>query len=175
VRRLYKNIIREVFEDNYARFRAYLKGRFFSLNDYDAEDLIQQTALRLLYRGEDIAGIKNLTSYVYAALENAAKDLFRKRKNETLNSEYPEGSVEDAAGYAIAGELKSFILAALEKMDEKQRYVFIETEIKGRSYLELAEETGEKLGTLLSRKSRAAKKLKEAIEGYMNQEDTKHG
>jgi RNA polymerase sigma factor (sigma-70 family) len=175
VRRLYKNIIREVFEDNYARFRAYLKGRFFSLNDYDAEDLIQQTALRLLYRGEDIAGIKNLTSYVYAALENAAKDLFRKRKNETLNSEYPEGSVEDAAGYAMAGELKSFILAALEKMDEKQRYVFIETEIKGRSYLELAEETGEKLGTLLSRKSRAAKKLKEAIEGYMNQEDTKHG
>jgi DNA-directed RNA polymerase specialized sigma24 family protein len=53
--------------------------------------------------------------------------------------------------------------------------VFVETEIKGRSYDELTRETGERLGTLLSRKSRASKKLKETIRGYMDQEDTKHG
>jgi RNA polymerase sigma factor (sigma-70 family) len=150
------------------RGSSYLKRRFFSLNDYDAEDLIQQTALRLLYRGENIAGIKNLTSYVFAALENGAKDHFRKRKKDTLTPDDASEGGGDAEGTVLAGEMKSVIMAAIDKLDEKQRYVFVETEIKGRSYDELVRETGEKLGTLLSRKSRAAKKLKEMIRGYMS-------
>lgn len=67
--------------------------------------------------------------------------------------------------------MRRVITAAIGRLDEKQRYVFVETELKGRSYDELARETGEKLGTLLSRKSRAASKLKSMIHEYMSQED----
>ncbi len=59
---------------------------------------------------------------------------------------------------------------AIDKLDDKQRYVFVETEIKGRSYEELSKESGEKIGTLLSRKSRAAKKLKDMMYEYMKEE-----
>lgn len=68
-------------------------------------------------------------------------------------------------------ELKRVITRSINRLEEKQRYVFVETEIKGRSYDELVRETGEKLGTLLSRKSRAVKKLKEMIREYFNEED----
>lgn len=132
---------------------------------------MQQAALKLLYRGEDLAGIKNLTAYVYSVLENAAKDHFKKRKKETLTSEDSGGREEGTEGTVLAREMKGVIMAALDRLDEKQRYVFVETELKGRSYDELARETGERLGTLLSRKSRAAKKLKETIREYMYQEE----
>jgi DNA-directed RNA polymerase specialized sigma24 family protein len=62
-------------------------------------------------------------------------------------------------------------MLSVDRLEENQRYVFVETEIKGRSYDELVRETGEKLGTLLSRKSRAVKKLKEMIRGYLAEED----
>ena len=58
--------------------------------------------------------------------------------------------------------------AALYKLDDKSRHVFMETEIKRRSYQELSEETGEPIGTLLSRKSRATRKLRILLKDYVN-------
>lgn len=129
---------------------------------------MQQTALKLLRR-DDLAGIRNLTSYVFTMLENGAKDLFKKKGRETVGVESEDGggSLEEEV---LKEELKQVILHAIERLDEKQKYVFVQTEIKGRSYDELVRETGEKLGTLLSRKSRAAKKLKAMIQVYLKED-----
>lgn len=159
-----------MFEENYEWFKRLLRIRFINLNDYDIEDLIQQAALKLLYK-DNLAGIKNLASYVYTMLENGAKDHFRKRNRETLLPEDAEGKKESTEESVLKGELKRVIMRSVERLEENQRYVFVETEIKGRSYDELVRETGEKLGTLLSRKSRAAKKLKEMIREYLAEED----
>ena len=59
---------------------------------------------------------------------------------------------------------------AILSLDEKSKYIFIETEVKGRSYKEIAEETGQNIGTLLSRKSRAQQKLKTKMKQYFNEE-----
>lgn len=166
---LNKQQVREVFEENYEWFKRFLKVRYISLNDYDIEDLIQQTAMKLLRMGENIGGIKNLTSYVFRALENGARDHFRKSNRETLTFEYSEEGSSDLEDSVLAGELKGVIMKAINQLEPNQRYAFIETEIKGRSYEELAAETGEKAGTLLSRKSRAVKKLKEAVAAYINE------
>ena len=64
-------------------------------------------------------------------------------------------------------ELKIILKNAILSLDDKSRFVFIETELKGKSYKQLSQETGEKLGTLLSRKSRAIKKLEKIIIHYM--------
>lgn len=104
-------------------------------------------------------------------LENGAKDHFKKHSRETLTLENDERSEESIEASVLKGELKAVIMRSIERLDKDQRYVFVETEIKGRSYDELVRETGEKLGTLLSRKSRAVKKLKEMIREYMDQED----
>lgn len=166
---LNKQQIREVFEENYDWFRRFLRVRFISLNDYDIEDLIQQAALKLLRMGENIAGIKNLTSYVFRVLENGARDHFKKRNRETLIAEHRDEESAALEEKVLARELKDIIVKAMGRLEASQRYVFIETEFKGRSYDDLAKETGEKVGTLLSRKSRAAKRLKEAIYWYINE------
>jgi RNA polymerase sigma-70 factor (ECF subfamily) len=162
--------LKEVFEENYEWFKRLLRVKFIHLNDYDIEDLIQQAALKLLYK-DNLAGIKNLASYVYTMLENGAKDHFRKRNRETLTSEDAGVKKESTEESVLKGELKLMIMRSIDRLEENQRYVFVETEIKGRSYNELIRETGEKLGTLLSRKSRAVKKLKEMIREYLDEED----
>lgn len=125
--------------------------------------------MKLLYKGESLAGIRNLTSYAYTALENGAKDYFKKRSKETLAFERDEERSETLEESVLTKELKDIIKNAVDRLENNQKYVFVETEIKGRSYEELVRETGEKLGTLLSRKSRAVKKLKSMIYEYLNE------
>ena len=162
-------MIGQVFEENYEWFKRFLRGRFINLNDYDIEDIIQQAAMNLLYK-TDIAGISNLTSYVYTSIQNGAKDHYKKRNRETLTSEDIETGSQGLEEKVLAGELKQVIMQAIERLEPKQRFVFVQTEMKGRSYDELVAETGEKLGTLLSRKNRAIKKLRKMIEEYINEE-----
>ena len=164
-------MIKQVFEENGGWFRRFLKNRFFSLNDYDIEDLIQQAVLKLLY-SDNIAGIKNLTSYIFTALENEAKDHFRKRNRETLTPDDIDGVSDCTEDKILTRELQAAIMRAVGRLEPNQRYVFVETAFKGRSYAELAEETGEKTGTLLSRKSRAVRKLRIMLYGYINEGGT---
>lgn len=165
-----KNVIGEFFEENYIAFKRYLKVRFNELNDQDVEDIIQQTIMKLLYKGDDFLSIKNLTSYTYVSLQNGAKDYFKKhnrvvlRENDSRELEQASQTTEEQV---IESELKIMIEEAILSLDFKLRYVFVETEIKGRSYDSLVRESGEKLGTLLSRKKRAKKKLQEVLTHYV--------
>lgn len=168
--KLNSETIGQVFEENYEWFKRFLKSKFVSLNDYDIEDIVQQSAISLLTRA-DIAGISNLTSYIYRTLQNGAKDYYKKRKKETLTEEDYEKGSERLEQKVLAAELKQVIKKAMDSLDEKHRFVFIETQIKGRSYEDLSRDTGEKLGTLLSRKSRASKRVKKIIENYIYEEE----
>jgi RNA polymerase sigma-70 factor (ECF subfamily) len=163
-------VIGEFFEENYVAFKRYLKGRFRELNDYDIEDIIQHTIMKLLYKGNDILSINNLTSYMYTSLQNSAKDYFKKNNRIELydnESEHFEQTSQTVEEQVLELELKAGIKKAILSLDVKSRYVFVETEIKGRSYESLMKESGEKLGTLLSRKNRAKKQLRDALVTYI--------
>ena len=164
---LAKNMIGDFFEENYQYFKKYLRSRFNKLNEYDVEDIIQQTTLKLLYKGDDFLSISNLSAYMFTSLQNNAKDYFKKANRIQLQSEDIDGTSPTVEEEILKAELKHYIIKAINSLDIKSKYVFIETEIKGRSYDELVEETGEKLGTLLSRKSRAKKKLQKEILNYI--------
>ncbi len=165
-----KSILTEIFESEYANFKRYLKGRFNRMSEYDVEDVIQQTVLKILYKGNDALSIKNMTSYMYTSLRNGAIDHMKKRKYEVLGDEYLDGETDTVEQTVLNEEMKEVLKAAIDSLDEKSKYIFIETEIMGRSYKDLSNETGEKLGTLLSRKSRALKKLSHLIVEYMDKE-----
>jgi RNA polymerase sigma factor (sigma-70 family) len=167
---LFRKVIGELFEENHIAFKHYLKRRFSELNDYDVEDIIQHTLLKLLYRGDDILSINNITSYMYTSLQNGAKDYFRKHNRIVLpgnDDKVFEQTSQIVEEYIINAELKEVIKQAILSLDAKSRYVFVETEVMGRSYSSLVSESGEKLGTLLSRKNRAKKYLQEVLSTYM--------
>lgn len=164
-----KRIMGEFFEENYIQFKRYLTHRFNALNEYDVEDIISQTILHLLSKGDEVVSIKNLTFYTYKSLQNGAVDYFRKQTRIDLQGD--DSAKFDVGGLTIEEqifreEIYTDVKNALASIDEKSRYIFIETEFKGRSYESLVEETGEKLGTLLSRKSRAKKQLQKLLEKY---------
>lgn len=169
-----KSGIGEIFAGSFGKFKKYLRATFSELSEYDAEDIIQQTALSMLGRDSD-EEVEYMAAYIYSALRNAAKNTFRKRGKEILSDEiYEEGgfSTEDMA---MQNELRNKIEDALEMLDDKSRFVFVETELGGKSYKELSEITGEPIGTLLSRKSRAAKKLAAILNEYENKQEDYYG
>ncbi len=157
--------IGDAFSDGFARFKNYLRASFGTLSEYDAEDIVQQVALKMLCRNTD--GIGNTTAYIYAALRNAALSHFRARKHEAPLDDAPEGTLGSPEEALLDGELSRALTDALGLLDEKSRFVFMETALNGRSYRELSEQTGEPVGTLLARKSRAVKKLAIILEEYL--------
>ena len=53
---------------------------------------------------------------------------------------------------------------ALDELPEDQRWVFVQHELEGRSFKELADETGDPINTLLSRKRYAVLHLRERLQ-----------
>ena len=159
------NLIGDFILDNFNKLKRHLQYSFEELSEADAEDIIQNTAMKLL--GGRGAGVEHLPSYVYKSVSNGAKDFFKKSNRVILTDTVETGDSRDAEDDVLNKELGKQIKAALKLLDEKSRYVFIETEINGRSYKELSEKTGDPVGTLLSRKNRAVKKLKILLEDYV--------
>jgi len=157
--------IGDAFAEGFSRFKRYLRSSFSALNEYDAEDIVQQVAAAMLCRTTD--GIGNATAYIYAGLRNAAMSHFRRQKHEAPMEDMPEGVSESPEQAALDAELSQELTAALMLLDEKSRFVFVETTLHGRSYRELSEQTGEPVGTLLSRRSRAVKKLSVILKDYL--------
>lgn len=165
-KRILSNLIGDFISDNFNKLKRHLQYSFEELSEADAEDIIQNTAMKLLGGGG--GKVDYISSYVYKSVSNGAKDFFRKNNRIILTDNVENGETRDAEDDVLNGELSEQIKSALYVLDEKSRYVFIETEIKGRSYSEISDETGEPVGTLLSRKSRAAKKLKILLKDYVN-------
>ncbi|MDD5017427.1 MAG: sigma-70 family RNA polymerase sigma factor [Eubacteriales bacterium] len=158
------NGIADVFAKSFNKFKNYLRGAFSELNEYDAEDIVSQTALAMLDR-DDTDSIEYMSAYIYSALRNTAKNHFRKRKYEAASDGIDRGG-DSAEDELIKAELKQQIWSALSILDEKSRFVLVETELYGKSYKEVQAVTGEPIGTLLSRKSRAVKKLVTILDEY---------
>ena len=109
---------------------------------------------------------------------NRITDLFRARKPQVSTQE-PVKFGEDGAELVLEDLLPSpdagpeaayarqvlleEIEAALEELPEEQRAVFIAHEMEGRSFKELAAESGVSVNTLLSRKHYAVMHLRERL------------
>lgn len=161
-----KNMVRQYIEENYQYFKYYLLGRFKTLKEYEVEDIVQTTLVKILFRGENTLNVQHLSAYLYTALSNGAIDYFKKNSREIGELSRSIPSKSSVESEILNHELRDQILRAIDGLDEKTKYVFVETEIKGRSYEALSEETGEKIGTLLSRKSRGKVKLQEILKDY---------
>jgi RNA polymerase sigma factor (sigma-70 family) len=108
---------------------------------------------------------------------NRITDLFRRRKNASLNE--PVSSTEGEEGATLEdllpspdagpeaeyarGVMLEALEEALEELPDAQREVFVAHEILGRSFKEMSAETGVKVNTLLARKRYAVLDLRERL------------
>jgi RNA polymerase sigma factor (sigma-70 family) len=158
-----------------SRLRNFIRRRVADAGD--AEDVLQDVLYEatLAYRLPE--PIEQIGAWMTRVALNRIADLFRKNRPELLadllpdaaDGEYlldellPSADAGPEAAYARSVLLDG-ILAALADLPVEQRDVFIAHEIEGRSFKELAAETGLSANTLLARKRYAVLRLRERLQ-----------
>lgn len=154
---------------------GYVRSRIDDAADRDGEDIVQDVMTGLFDSPDIGAPIENLAAYVYQALRNRVIDYLRRRKeHESLDADLPGDTgltladimadlKFDSVKELERKEINKDISAAIDMLDEKYKSIFIATELQGMTFQDLSEEWEVPIGTLLARKSRAMKKLREAL------------
>ena len=141
----------------------------------DAEDILQEVFYELTEAYRLMKPIEEAGAWLYRVARNRIIDRFRKKQPEPFG-EMPEGADEgwrwedllpspDAgpeAAYA-RGVLLDELEAALEELPGEQREVLLAHEMEGRSFKQIAGETGVSVNTLLSRKRYAVLHLRRRL------------
>lgn len=155
----------------------FVKDSIADTADRDSEDIVQDVALHLFEKADVTAPIEHLTSYVYQALRNKVIDYFRRQKNmislstpisdeddSVVLEDILEDEREDLMKIIEDRQLAEQVLKVIQTIEIRQAAIFIATEIDGCSFKELSEEWQVPIGTLLSLKSRAVRRIREKLE-----------
>ncbi len=142
----------------------------------DAEDILQDVFFELIEAYRLMKPVEQVGAWLYRVARNRIIDRFRKKRPEVevplyaneegglrLEDLLPSPEAGPAAVYARSVLLEE-LDAALEELPEEQRDVFIAHEMDGRSFKQLAEETGLSVNTLLSRKRYAILHLRRRLQ-----------
>lgn len=151
-------------------------------NPDDAQDLVQDTFERGFKAFDTFQEGSNFEAWMTTIERNAyfnqyAKAKRRPQRANDATGEYDDWDLYEASGHS-SEELKSAeqeyldtfapeeIMAALAKLSPERRQVFIDAAIDGKSYQQVADEQGVKIGTVMSRLNRARAQLKQELAQY---------
>ena len=167
--------ITEVVVRQQARLRNFIQRRVPDRGD--AEDILQDVLSRLVEANRLLMPIDHITGWLYRVARNRIVDLFREKRPESLNEaiddEDDEGlTFEDLLPSPDAGPEAQYarralldeLAGALAELPAEQRQVFVAHELEGRSFKEIAAETGVKVNTLLARKRYAVLHLRARLQ-----------
>ena len=148
----------------------------------DAQDLVQDTFERGFKAFDSFQEGTNFAAWMTTIERNAYFNQYAKAKRRPQRANDSTGEYDDWDIYSASGhspeELKSAeqeyldayapeeIMAALAKLSPERRQVFIDAAIDGKSYQQVADEQGVKIGTVMSRLNRARTQLKRELANY---------
>ena len=167
--------IAEAVERDRSRLRRFIRRRV--RDPRDAEDILQDVFHALVEANRLLMPIEHVTGWLFRVARNRITDLFRKRKLESfrdagaeeddepslLEDLLPSPDAGPEAAYARSVLLDELELA-IDELPEAQREAFVAHELEGRSFKEMAAETGVSVNTLLSRKRYAVLRLRERLQ-----------
>ncbi|SRR6266536_326792 len=167
--------ISEVVKREQSRLRNFIRRRV--PDPRDAEDILQDVFYKLVEANRLLMPIEHVTGWLFRVARNRITDLFRKQKPESFSATavadeddellqleelLPSPDAGPEALYA-RNVLLAELELAVEELPEEQREVFVAHELEGRSFKEIAAQTGVSVNTLLSRKRYAVLRLRERL------------
>jgi RNA polymerase sigma factor (sigma-70 family) len=166
----------EVVERQQSRLRSFIRRRV--PDPRDAEDILQDVFYELVEANRLLMPIEHVTGWLFRVARNRIIDLFRKKQPEafsdaaTADEDDRLPRLEDLLPSPDAGPealyarnvLLDQLELALDDLPEEQRRVFVAHELEGRSFKEMAAETGVSVSTLLSRKRYAVLQLRKRLQ-----------
>lgn len=164
-----QNIIQAV-RDYGKRLFYFIRGRVNT--DEDAEDILQD----VWYQFSNMMNrepIQQTSAWLYRVARNRIIDKYRKDQPlEEINSDVEETEFnfreilvsETPETEHLRNLFWEQLFSALDELPQEQKQVFIWNELEDISFNEIAERTGEKIKTLISRKRYAVLHLRKRLE-----------
>ncbi|MCL1673350.1 RNA polymerase sigma factor [Elizabethkingia ursingii] len=170
----------EVVKDYGSQLFRFIKGKVSKTED--AEDILQEVWYQTS-RLTNMDDLENVGAWLYSVTRNKITDNYRKKKSDSLEDytyEDEDGSFSIKeillADDSNNPELKMFkdifwdeLMKALDELPDNQRRVFFQNEVEERTLQEIADEEGENLKTIISRKGYAVKHLRKRLKHLYNE------
>jgi RNA polymerase sigma-70 factor, ECF subfamily len=143
---------------------AYNLARFLMRKEQDAEDVVQEAAVRAFRFFESFRGENSRAWFLSIVRNTAFTALKRNRMNEetVVFDEEFHGSQIPALDAGIALDRahdRETVRAAIEQLPAEFREAITLRELEGMSYKEIADVAGVPIGTIMSRLARARRQL----------------
>jgi RNA polymerase sigma-70 factor (ECF subfamily) len=175
----------DAFEMLYRKYEKPLFSFIYRilLSTKDAEDLCQETFLRVVKQKMKYRVSGKFKTWIYQIALNLCRDRLRRRKlrihrsiddyltSHEINKNDSENSSSDPAPDQIdsieKNELRILIQGALAKLPEKQRTVIILKEYNALKFSEISDIMKSPVGTIKSLNHRGREKLKLILSNYI--------
>ncbi len=152
---------------------AYTLARYLTRNGQDAEDVVQEASLRAFRHFTGFRGVagREARAWFLAIVRNAAYSMRKRQKTDELATEFDEelhsgAGADDQPGAALDREsARQSLRRALNRLGPEYREVIVLRELQELSYKEISDVTGVPVGTVMSRLSRARRRLAAALVG----------
>ena len=168
--------ISEAISRDESRLRNFIRRRV--ADQGEAEDILQDVFYELVEAYRMMKPVEQVTAWLFRVARNRIIDLFRRKRREGTRIEteavsqngealaweelLPSPDAGPDASYARSVLLEE-LDEALDELPQEQREVFVAHELMGRTFKEIAEQTGVSVNTLLSRKHYAVLHLRERL------------
>ncbi|WP_374361626.1 RNA polymerase sigma factor [Cloacibacterium sp.] len=153
---------------------GFIRGKVKTTEE--AEDILQDVWYQFS-RLSNLDELENVSAWLYRVAQNRVTDNYRKKKTENLEDFTYENDENEISFKEIllldenaSPELAMFkeefwnqLMNALEDLPESQREVFLLNEIEDFTLQEIADQKGENLKTIISRKGYAVKHLRKKL------------
>ena len=142
---------------------AYNLARFLMRNDQNAEDVVQEAALRAFRFFESFRG-ENSRAWFLSIVRNASFTALKRNRTDESNVVFDEElhgeTMPMDAGVAVdRAHDRQTVRAAIEQLPAEFREAITLRELEGFSYKEIADVAGVPIGTIMSRLARARRQL----------------
>jgi RNA polymerase sigma factor (sigma-70 family) len=167
----------QTVKDYGSRLFGFIRGKVKS--DEDAEDILQDVWYQLSNM-VNVNEIEQMSGWLFQVARNKIIDKHRKKTPDSLEAmAYDEEGELYWEDMLLADEANpetdylrevfwQELLLALEELPENQRQVFVWNELEDLTLQQIADKTGEKLKTIISRKGYAVKHLRKRLETLYN-------
>lgn len=160
----------EIYDQYYQRVRRFILHMV--KNEWLADDLVQETFIKINNNLEDIRDTSKLSSWVFRIAYNLCQDYFRSQgkaplvDNGDLPGEETSHRVPQTHKKLEQFQMRQCVFGLVNHLPESLRSVIILSDIEEFSQQEVAKVMGITVGNVKIRLHRARKKLKLLVEEY---------
>jgi RNA polymerase sigma-70 factor (ECF subfamily) len=146
---------------------AYNLARWLTRDDHDAEDVVQEAYTRAHYHLSTFRGGDG-RAWLLSIVRNCSYDLLRRKRTRNRDDPFDEtihtkSNAYDPEAALLQEERAELVRNAITDMVPRYREILILREIEELSYGEIASIIGIPSGTVMSRLSRARRRLQQNL------------